>query len=204
MKPTSLLEIVCEQVLSSRAVSTMILSGGGRVESKLKATSATPILMTVMVAASQAIPQNRDVRYGEGENGMAIKKVMATFLTGLPSLALALALSGSASQAQNSNTRNGQAFTRFWAEFKTAVAKGDKQAVASMTKLPFMLSNKSLKEADFIRKYDSIFDKKVRACFAKAKPVKDDEIFEVFCGEEIFIFGKIGGKYKFIEISAND
>ena len=95
-------------------------------------------------------------------------------------------------------------YAQFWTDFKAAVSKGDSKQVASMTKLPFMLENKNLSEAGFIRKFDYIFDKKVKACFAKAKTVKEGEGFWVFCGQQIFIFEKVEGSYKFTEIGVND
>jgi hypothetical protein len=97
-----------------------------------------------------------------------------------------------------------RAFTSFWAEFKAAVAKNDREAVASMTKLPFYFDNKELSRAEFIKSYNRIFDQKARRCFAREKPEKDGTGYEVFCGPEIFSFGLVEGKYRFIEIGAND
>jgi hypothetical protein len=95
-------------------------------------------------------------------------------------------------------------FTTFWIKFKAAVARNDKAAVADMTKLPFMLDSKDVDRAGFIKQYSSLFTPKMRRCFARAKPTRDQEIMEIFCGDQIFVFAKVDGVYKFTEIGVND
>jgi hypothetical protein len=96
------------------------------------------------------------------------------------------------------------AFNAFWIKFKAAVARNDKARVADMTKLPFRIADHEYGRDAFIRKYNSLFTAKVRRCIARAKPMKDRDIYEIFCGEEIFIFANVNGTYKFTEIGAND
>ena len=93
------------------------------------------------------------------------------------------------------------AFAAFWKEFKSAVAKDDKEAVAAATKLPFMGQQS---KAEFIRDYPRYFTKEVKKCLATAKPVLDRDYYPVFCGEEIFSFEKVNGTYKFTSIGMND
>ncbi|HYM00913.1 MAG TPA: hypothetical protein VEZ90_18290 [Blastocatellia bacterium] len=109
-------------------------------------------------------------------------------------------------QASNSRkTQTGvQTFAAFWARFKAAVLQNDKEAVASMTQLPFDLENEQLDRAAFIARFDSLFDKRVKRYFAKAKPIRDQEYYEVFAGDNSFMFKKVGGQYKFVEIGVND
>jgi hypothetical protein len=95
-------------------------------------------------------------------------------------------------------------FTAFWTKFKAAVARSDKAAVADMTKLPFLLASEEVDRAGFIKQYNSLFTPSVRRCFARARPSKDQEAMEIFCGDEIFLFSKVGGVYKFTDIGAND
>ena len=118
-------------------------------------------------------------------------------------LGLVVALGGLSLRAQTAKP-DSRSFPAFWTEFKAALAANNKQAVASMTRLPFVLNSEELNRDGFIRKFDKIFDKKVKACFAKARPTRDQESYEIFCGEEIFLFMKVQGRYKFVEISAND
>lgn len=103
-----------------------------------------------------------------------------------------------------SQTKSDPEFTAFWTKFKAAVARNDKAAVADMTKLPFMLGSKDVDRAGFIKQYSSLFTPKIRRCFARAKPSRDQESMEIFCGEEIFLFAKVNGVYKFTDIGAND
>ena len=103
--------------------------------------------------------------------------------------------------------RQSQAVNSFWAKFKAAVAKNDREAVASMTKLPFYFHDKELSKAEFIKRYNLIFDRKTQRCFAREKPVLENgEIpaFSIFCGETIYAFELVDGKYRFTGIGAND
>ena len=107
-------------------------------------------------------------------------------------------------RGQKRASTNDPAFNAFWIKFKAAVARNDKATVADMTKLPFMLDNKDLDRAGFIKQYNSLFTPRMRRCFARAKPTRDQDVFEIFCGEQIFLFGKVDGVYKFTEIGVND
>jgi hypothetical protein len=106
--------------------------------------------------------------------------------------------------AQGRRARIDPAFNAFWIKFKAAVARSDKNAVADLTKLPFMLDGQDLDRAGFIKQYSSLFTPRVRRCFARAKPTRDQDDYEIFCGQQIFLFGKVDGVYKFTEIGVND
>lgn len=98
------------------------------------------------------------------------------------------------------------AFAAFWTEFKTAVANDDKEAVAGMTKLPIYLANKEQSKAGFLKLYPGLFPKKVKACFATAKPVKEynQDSYSVFCGKSIYVFARENGKWKFTDLGVDD
>lgn len=96
------------------------------------------------------------------------------------------------------------AFEAFWLKFKAALQKNDKQAIASMTKIPYRSYDKPLSKKEFIAYCDKIFSKKIRDCLLKQKPVQDKTTFSAFCGEEIYIFEKVNGNYLFTEIGVND
>jgi hypothetical protein len=50
-----------------------------------------------------------------------------------------------------------------------------------------------------------LFTRKVRRCIATAKPVKEGDSYDLFCGELIFYFSKdTEGKYQFREFGVND
>jgi hypothetical protein len=98
----------------------------------------------------------------------------------------------------------GRSFAAFWIQFQAAVVKGDKEAIAGMTKLPF--GDEKLAKADFVKQCDKLFSAKVRRCFRNAKPVKEDkrDSYSVFCGETIFVFEKGKDGYQFTDLAVND
>jgi len=102
-------------------------------------------------------------------------------------------------------TSTNESFTTFWTTFKAAIARNDKEAVADLTKLPFLYDSRERDRAGFIKIYPQLFTPKVRRCITRAKPLKEQEGYDVFCGELIFYFGKdASGKYKLLEFGAND
>src|SRR5947199_2323280 len=77
-------------------------------------------------------------------------------------------------------------FSAFWKKFKPAVVAGDKAAVAEMTKFPLSMPYlvKAVKtKADFLRRYDEIFNGEANAaqCFRNAKPRKESGRYEIYC-----------------------
>ena len=78
-------------------------------------------------------------------------------------------------------------FSAFWKKFKSAVAAGDKAAVAGMTKFPLSmpyLQKKVKNKADLLRRYDEVFNGEANAaqCFAKAKPTKESAGgYQIYC-----------------------
>src|SRR5688572_27458767 len=53
-----------------------------------------------------------------------------------------------------------RSFAAFWVQFKTAVAKDDKKAIAEITKIPFPYGTKHLSKAEFIKECGKLFDQK--------------------------------------------
>lgn len=95
-----------------------------------------------------------------------------------------------------------ETFASFWTRFKAALVKDDRGAVAAMTK--FRAGDETyLSDKEFLAKWYGEL-RRERRCFARAKPVADQESYSVFCGERIFVFERIGGAWKFADIGAND
>lgn len=108
-------------------------------------------------------------------------------------LCLVLILSGTlltaavAPSAQSNDT-----FNTFWQKFKTGVIRGDKEAVAALSKFPLGMSYgiRSIKnKADLGRRFKEVFSKQSNAaqCFAKKDPERDAEDakrFSVACPNE--------------------
>ena len=131
---------------------------------------------------------------------ISLRKRLSVF-----SIAMVFLIGGALPASSQSRTaRIDPEFNAFWIKFKAAVARNDKPAVANMTKLPFLLEGKDLDRAGFIKQISSLFTPKTRRCFARAKPSRDQEIMEIFCGDQIFVFAKVDGVYKFTEIGVND
>jgi hypothetical protein len=83
----------------------------------------------------------------------------------------------------------------YWKQFKTAVVNGDKQMVLSLSK-----------SSQLPASYQKMFGTRAKKqCFAKAKPVKDENGgYSIFCGELGYYFEKVDGQFKFTETFAND
>ena len=125
----------------------------------------------------------------------AARVLLGVFITTLLLSPVAPAAQGQAAQAKES-------FTQFWTRFKAALAKDDRQAVAAMTK--FRTGDATyMTDKEFLAEWYGEL-RRERRCFARAKPVKDQESYSVFCGERIFIFERHEGAWKFTEIGAND
>jgi hypothetical protein len=126
---------------------------------------------------------------------MNLKRQLATIVL--------LALSISIGSAQTSTKT--ETFGSFWKTFKAAIARNDKEAIADLTKLPFLYDSKERDRAGFLKIYAQLFTRKVRRCIATAKPVREGDSYDVFCGELIFYFSKdTEGKYQFREFGVND
>ena len=116
--------------------------------------------------------------------------------------AMLLIFSSTLAPAQTSDEAS---FNSFWTTFKAAIAKNDKAAVADQTKLPFLYDSKPRDREGFLKIYPQLFTLKIRRCIARAKPMKEQENYDVFCGQLIFYFGKdTDGKYKLLEFGVND
>jgi hypothetical protein len=73
----------------------------------------------------------------------------------------------------------------FWTKFKTAVIKGDKEAVSTMCQFPITMPYRvpSIRtKAQFLRRYRALFSDQADAakCFAEAKPEVDPSTRNAF------------------------
>jgi hypothetical protein len=97
-----------------------------------------------------------------------------------------------------------QDFAPFWSDFSNAAKAGDKAKLRALTKFPFLYDQKQRGEDGFDAIWKGLLTPKARACLGKAKPVKDQENYVVFCGEVGFYFEKTPAGWRFTEIGAND
>lgn len=104
--------------------------------------------------------------------------------------------------SQGQTAPSNESFAQFWTRFKAALAKDDQQTVAALAK--FRIDDSTyLTDKDFLAKWYGELKRK-RRCLARAKPVKEQASYSVFCGEQIFLFERIEGAWKFTGIGAND
>jgi hypothetical protein len=108
-------------------------------------------------------------------------------------------------------------FAAFWQRFTTAVKANDRKQLQLMTELPFDFAGQHYAAAQFGKLADGLYDKLARRCLAGETPVFDQGIYEVFCGELIYVFTPIpgltpeqaakildGSAWRLSEIGAND
>jgi hypothetical protein len=100
----------------------------------------------------------------------------------------------------------------FWAKFKLAVTKGDKESIAAMSQFPIEMPYgfpKIKTKAQLIKRYRDLFTVQANAvkCFAKATPVLDEQKknqFSIGCKDHggmdnvQYGFAKKGGVWKLI------
>ncbi|MDP3089410.1 MAG: hypothetical protein Q8N04_01935 [Nitrospira sp.] len=123
-----------------------------------------------------------------------------TWIIGL-TLLLWLGLPHVAGAAQDADAHT---FGVFWKQFSQAVVEDQRGTVADLTRLPFLLDGIEHDRSAFLREYPTLFSPVMRRCFKKVTPVHDLDGYSVVCGEQIFVFGLVNGRYRFTEIGVND
>lgn len=119
-------------------------------------------------------------------------------------LIILIGLAGDFGNVGASQKARDPVFDAFWKRFRTAVLRSDQQAVASLTKLPFLFENRQRSREQFIKIQNQLFTRKIKRCFRTGKPITEGEMYDLFCGELIFYFGKVNGEFKFLEFGVND
>jgi hypothetical protein len=94
-------------------------------------------------------------------------------------------------------------FPTYWSRFAPAVARGDMATVREGTRFPFLYEGRRVGPDGFQRVWSGLFGPKERACLAKAKPVREDRRWAVFCGPYIYYFGIGPGGWRLEEFAAD-
>jgi len=113
------------------------------------------------------------------------------------------------------SAQNDSAIDTFWAKFKAAVIKGDKESVAALTQFPVGMPYGQAAvrtKAQLLKRYRQVFNSEANAakCFAGAKPETDParpKEFTIGCdngsGEKVVIYAfaltKTGWKFKSLD-----
>lgn len=115
-------------------------------------------------------------------------------------MTLSLVLLLASSSLANGSAQTNSSFETFWETFKGAVSKRDVETIARLSKFPIEMSYgiTSIKtKAQLTKRYKQLFNEQsdAVACFAKAKPEKDEQNpkhFSVACpdagGNEVVIY----------------
>lgn len=94
-------------------------------------------------------------------------------------------------------------FDEFLLAFRRALADDDREALASLTQLPFLYQGEGLDAAGFRQAIPGLFTPPVRRCLAQARPIAEDDRYVVFCSPYAFYFGRSGEGYRLIEFMAD-
>ncbi len=116
-------------------------------------------------------------------------------------LLLCLGLPNMTGAAQDADAHT---FGVFWKQFSQAVIEDRRETVADLTQLPFLMDGIEHDRSAFLSEYPTLFTSAMRRCFKKVKPVHDLDGYSIVCGEQIFVFGLVNGRYLFTEIGVND
>jgi hypothetical protein len=96
-------------------------------------------------------------------------------------------------------------FDVFWQKFKNAAQKNDKDALVSMTRCPFLFQGKQLTKTQLAVQIGNVLPAKTRRCLVTQHlQAAKDGAYMGFCGDLIYTFSKIDGRYMFTDIDAND
>lgn len=78
--------------------------------------------------------------------------------------------------------------------WQAAVARADSQAVAALVKTPFLFEGAALDRAAFVQKaWPALFSSKLRACWARAKPVAEGGDITLTCAPYTLYFEPAAG-----------
>jgi len=107
-------------------------------------------------------------------------------------------------------------FAHFWQRFRAAAKANDLAALKAMTHLPFQYGGETYGAAQFAELARRLFDAKARQCLQREAPLHDQDVYEVFCGEAIYVFGADpildpvlanapdGSGWRLLELGVND
>jgi hypothetical protein len=126
-------------------------------------------------------------------------------------LASALLVSAFAAHAQTGAAPKQiqQEFDAFITGFRAALKANDSAAVTGMTHYNYPWRDQ-FDAASFQKTlYPKIFTPRVRTCLAKGKAIyhrssEGHDNMTMFCGEQLFVFVRTPGGFRFSEVGAND
>lgn len=107
-------------------------------------------------------------------------------------------------------------FKAFWERFRLALRSHGLAELEAMTQFPFEFNGQTYTRGQFPALARQLYDAKTRRCLLGETPLHDQEVYEVFCGETVYIFGvdpalppaagtiPDGSAWRLIELGVND
>jgi len=94
-------------------------------------------------------------------------------------------------------------FDDFYRGFQAAAARNDSDAIAELTRLPFLFEGVPLDRTEFVAALPQLFTQAVRDCVARTEPILEDLRYVVFCRPYAFYFGRQKGLWRLDEFAAD-
>ncbi len=118
---------------------------------------------------------------------------------------LAIVIGVAAGMAASSVRAADDGFDAFWKKFVAAIKNDDADSVKALTKFPISYDGEDRGANDFAVVWDGWFTEESRDCLSTETPAPDgDDYYVVFCGDLIFGFADVDGKWRFDGVTAND
>lgn len=117
-------------------------------------------------------------------------------------LALATLLAAAPSVAGAADA--GRDFEAFIERFRAALRARDAAAIADLTRLPFLYEGRRLDRAAFVQVVPTLFDARLSACLAKARPQPDGTDRLLYCAPYTFhLRADADGRWRLDEFAAD-
>lgn len=118
--------------------------------------------------------------------------------------ALALAALLAAAPSAAGATDAGREFDAFIERFRTALRSRDAAAIADLTRLPFLYEGRRLDRAAFVQVVPTLFDARLSACLAKARPQAEGADRLLYCAPYTFhLRADASGRWRLAEFAAD-
>lgn len=117
-------------------------------------------------------------------------------------LALAALVAGASSAAGAADA--GRDVDAFIERFRAALRARDAAAIADLTRLPFLYEGRRLDRAAFVQVVPTLFDARLSACLAQARPQAEGADRLLYCAPYTFhLRADAAGRWRLDEFSAD-
>lgn len=122
----------------------------------------------------------------------------------MKALTLALAVLAAGAPSLTGAADAGRDFDLFVERFRAALRAGDAGAIADLTRLPFLYEGRRLDRAAFVQIVPTLFDARLSACLAKARPQAEGADRLLYCAPYTFhLRADASGCWRLAEFAAD-